>query len=534
MDFNCLNYRFPSQRMVTIGNRGMVATSQYLAANAGLDIIKKGGNAIDAAIATAACLTVVEPTSNGIGGDAFALVWHNGKIHGLDSCGFAPEKLSLDSLEDEGIRGIPKYGWIPVTVPGVPAAWNELLKRFGRLSLWEVLQPAIDYAMNGFTVSPTVAYYWGRAYNMYKKDLKGEKFKYWFETFTKNGRPPKAGEIWTFPDHGNTLMELADTEGESFYKGDIASKIDAFSRETGGYIRKKDLERYEPKWVNPISVNYRGYDIWEIPPSGQGIVALMALNILKEFQFVNREDPITYHRQIEAIKLAFADAKKYVTEEEKMKVKVKDLLSDVYAKKRMKLIEDKAIVPVAGKPDKGGTVYLATADNEGNMVSYIQSNYMGFGSGLVVPGTGIALHNRGHNFSIDPNHVNCIEPGKRPYHTIIPSFITKDNMPVGPFGVMGGFMQPQGHVQVAMNMIDFKLNPQEALDAHRWQWQEDKKVLIESGFSNYIAKELETMGHEIHLLIRSGDFGRGQIIIKQNKSLLGGTDKRADSTVAAW
>ena len=388
--------------------------------------------------------------------------------------------------------------------------------------------------MEGFPVSPTVAYYWERAFNIYSKALKGEEFKYWFETFTKDGQPPRVGETFRLPDHGQTLMGIGETEAESFYSGDLADKIDAFSRESGGYIRKKDLERFKPQWVEPISVNYRGYDIWEIPPSGQGIVALMALNILKEFEFSHREDPLTYHRQIEAIKLAFADAKEYVTEMDRMKVKVEDLLSDAYGKERAKEIKDRAIIPSCGKPDPGGTVYLAAADGEGNMVSYIQSNYMGFGSGLVVPNTGIALHNRGHNFSFDPGHVNCLEPLKRPYHTIIPGFITKDNKAVGPFGVMGAFMQPQGHVQVVMNMIDFGLNPQEALDAHRWQWVEDKKVFIESDFPNHIARELEAKGHEIHPQVTSGTFGRGQIILRHNNTLIGATEKRTDSTVAVW
>ncbi|NMB27984.1 MAG: gamma-glutamyltransferase family protein [Tissierellia bacterium] len=534
MKFDFLNYRYPSQRTVVFGHRGMVATSQYLAANAGLDILKKGGNAIDAAIATAACLTVVEPTSNGIGGDAFALVWYKDKLHGLNSCGYAPKGLSIEILKEKGIEEIPKYGWIPVTVPGAPAAWGELSKKFGRLSLKEVLKPAIEYAMEGFPVSPTVGYFWDRAFNIYKKDLKGEEFKHWFQTFAKDERPPRAGEIFRLSYHGKTLIEIGDTNGQSFYSGDLADKIDAFSRKTGGYIRKKDLEKYKPQWVEPISVNYRGYDIWEIPPSGQGIVALMALNILKEFEFDKKDDPLTYHRQIEAIKLAFADAKEYISEEKRMKVKTKDLLSDSYGKERQKLIGDKAILPTAGKPEAGGTVYLATADGEGNMVSYIQSNYMGFGSGLVVPDTGVALHNRGHNFTIDPTHINCLEPLKRPYHTIIPGFITKENKPIGPFGVMGAFMQPQGHVQVVMNMIDFGLNPQEALDSYRWQWVEDKKVFIEPDFPNYIAKKLDEMGHEIYPQVERGSFGRGQIIIKDNETLIGGTDPRADSAVAAW
>lgn len=534
MDFDLLSYRYPSQRMVTVGSKGMVATSQYLAANAGLDMIKRGGNAIDAAIATAVCLTVVEPTSNGIGGDAFALVWYEGKLYGLNSCGYAPEGLSCEALERKGIKEIPKYGWIPVTVPGAVAAWRELSDRFGKLPFEQLLEPAIDYALNGFPVSPVVAYYWEKAASTYAKELKDEKFKYWFETFTKDGKAPKAGYMWYLPDHGHTLREIAETKGESFYRGDIADRIDKFSRETGGYIRKKDLEDYKSKWVEPISINYRGYDIWEIPPNNQGIVALIALNILKEFEFTSREDPLTFHRQIEAIKLAFADAKRYVTEEERMEVKVEDLLSDDYGKERAKLIGDRAQIPTHGKPDKGGTVYLATADGEGNMVSFIQSNYMGFGSGLVVPGTGIALHNRGHNFTMDPSHVNCIEPRKRPYHTIMPGFITKDDSPVGPFGVMGAFMQPQGHVQVVMNMIDFSLNPQEALDAFRWQWEEGKRVNIEPEFPIYMARKLEEMGHDINPMLSYGSFGRGQMIIRKDKTLIGAADKRADSTVAVW
>ena len=534
MEFDYLNYRYPSQRMVVFGDRGMVATSQYLAANAGLDILKKGGNAIDGAIATAACLTVVEPTSNGIGGDAFALVWHKDKLHGLNSCGFAPEGLSIKGLQKQGIKKMPKYGWIPVTVPGVPAAWGELSKRFGKLPLSETLKPAIEYAINGFPISPKVAYSWEVAYRIYKKELKDEKFTHWFKTFSKGDRAPRAGEIYRLPHHGKTLMEIGNTEGDSFYSGELAHRIDDFSRKTGGYIRKKDLERYKPQWVEPISVNYRGYDIWEIPPSGQGIVALMALNILKGFEFNEKDNPLTYHRQIEAIKLAFSDAKKYLSEEGRMKVSVKDLLSSSYGRERQRLIGDKAIIPIAGKPDSGGTVYLAAADGEGNMVSYIQSNYMGFGSGLVVPDTGIALHNRGHNFSIDPQHINCLEPLKRPYHTIIPGFITKGGKALGPFGVMGGFMQPQGHVEVVMNMIDFGLNPQEALDAYRWQWVEDKKVFIEANFPNYIAKKLDIMGHEIHPQMREDSFGRGQIIIREGNTLIGGTDSRADSSVVAW
>ena len=467
MKFDALKYNYPSQRSVVYAQNGMVATSQPLAAQAGLDILKKGGNAIDAAIATAACLTVVEPTSNGIGGDAFALVWIDGKLHGLNSSGPAPKSISIDGLKNKGYDEIPKFGVIPVTVPGAPAAWAELSKRFGRLTLTEVLKPAIQYADDGYPVSPYVKKSWDRAYKLYEKEFKSDEFKYWFKTFTKDGRSPNMGEIWRLPDHAETLKSIAKTNAESFYRGKIAEKIDKFFNSYGGYLSKEDLEAFKPEWANPIKVNYRGYDVWEIPPNGQGLVALMALNILKGFDFTEKDKADTYHKQIEAMKLAFSDGQKYITDFRKMRISVEELLLESFAGKRRELIGEQALTPEAGEPDRGGTVYLATADGEGNMVSFIQSNYMGFGSGIVIPETGISLQNRGHNFSFDPSHYNCLEPGKRTYHTIIPGFLTKDGKPVGPFGVMGGFMQPQGHVQVIMNTIDFSLNPQTALDAPR-------------------------------------------------------------------
>ncbi|WP_018130879.1 gamma-glutamyltransferase family protein [Effusibacillus pohliae] len=535
MNYDSLSHPYPSRRMPVYAKNGMVATSQPLAAQAGLQILRQGGNAIDAAIATAAALTVVEPTSNGIGGDAFALVWTQGKLHGLNSSGPAPQSISIDALQKAGVSEIPKYGWIPVTVPGAPAAWAELSAKFGRLPLTEVLRPAIEYAEHGYPLTPVLGYFWKRAFEVYSETLKGEEFKAWFDTFAPQGRAPRIGEVWRSPDHARTLQLIAETKAEAFYRGELAERIDHFSRQSGGYLRKEDLAAFQPEWVDPICVNYRGYDVWEIPPNGHGLVALMALNILKGFEFSARDTVDTYHKQIEAIKLAFADGKKYIADPRSMSARVEDLLSDAYAAERRRLIGRTALQPEPGQPPRGGTVYLCTADGEGNMVSYIQSNYMGFGSGLVVPGTGIALHNRGHNFTLDPAHDNRLEPGKKPYHTIIPGFLTKDGQPVGPFGVMGGFMQPQGHVQVVMNTVDFHLNPQAALDAPRWQWMQGKTVEIEHSAPAHVAEALARMGHDVKWAVGSGGFGRGQIIWRQaNGVLVGGTEPRTDGQVAAW
>ncbi len=533
---NPRSYPYPSQRMATYGKKGMVATSQPLAAQAGLDIIKKGGNAIDAAIATAACLTVVEPTSNGIGSDAFALVWTKGALYGLNASGKAPMSLSINALKEKGYTEIPRFGFVPVTVPGTPSGWAKLSKRFGKLPLTEVLAPAIAYAKEGFPISPTLGYYWENAYKIYKNNLKGDEFNYWFDTFAPNGKAPEIGEVWKSSGHAHTLELIANTNAESFYKGELADKIAAFSQKYAGFIQKSDLESYQAEWVEPIHVNYKGYDVWEIPPNGQGLVALMALNILKHDTFSSRDCVDTFHKQIEAMKIAFSDGLKYITEPHYMKSTVKQLLSEKYANERRALIDDVAIQPAPGTPQQGGTVYLATADGEGNMVSYIQSNYMGFGSGLVVPGTGIALQNRGHNFSLDENHDNALKPGKKPYHTIIPGFLTKDNEAVGPFGVMGGFMQPQGHMQIIMNSIDFSLNPQAALDAPRWQWMHDKLVTVEQSMPNDIIKGLAEKGHQIRVEHNSGGFGRGQIIWRNPKTgvLVGGTEQRTDGAIAVW
>ncbi|MTI96478.1 MAG: gamma-glutamyltransferase family protein [Firmicutes bacterium] len=534
MDY--LHYPHPSQRMVTFARKGMVSTSQPLAAQAGLEILQQGGNAIDAAIATAACLTVVEPTSNGIGGDAFALVWTKDKLHGLNGSGPAPQAISIETLQQAGIEEMPRFGFTPVTVPGAPGTWAELSRRFGRLPLKTVLAPAIRYARDGYPISPTLGHYWRRGWEVYNEQLKGPEFAAWFETFAPNGRPPEIGEIWRSPDHASTLEQIADTDGEAFYRGKLAEQIDAFSRKFGGYLRQEDLAAFQPEWVDPIHVRYRDHEIWEIPPNGQGLVALIALKILDGMETAPREQAESYHRQMEAIKLAFADGLRYITQADKMPVSVDDLLSEVYAQKRRKLIGKRALTPEPGQPTAGGTVYLATADGEGNMVSFIQSNYMGFGSGLVVPGTGIALQNRGHNFSLDPEHPNCLEPGKRTYHTIIPGFLSKNGQALGPFGVMGGFMQPQGHVQVAMNLIDYGLNPQAALDAPRWQWLKDKTIAVEPSFPNAVARELARRGHNIQVTLDGGSFGRGQVILRDPETgvLAGGTEPRTDGHTASW
>ncbi len=525
-----------SIRQVVYAKHGMVATSEPQAAQAGLDILKKGGNAIDAAIAVAATLTVTEPTSNGIGGDNFAIIWHKNQLYGLNASGPAPKLLSLDTLKHLKLNEMPVHGFIPVTVPGAVAGWAEMSKRFGALSLKDTLRPAIDYAKNGFVVQKTVAENWQRAYQIYQKTFKDELYAPWFDTFTKNLNAPKAGDLWTLKDHAKTLEEIGDTVGSSFYKGKIADQIDHYSRMMGGLIRKSDLESYQVEWVDPIKVNYRGYDVYELPPNGQGMVALMALNILENFEFKDKDLITTAHRQIEAVKLAFADGLQYIADPAYMETSIQSLLSKNYAWTRSRDIKINAIEPKAGKPIGSGTVYLAVADNQGNMVSMIQSNYMGFGSGVVIPKTGIALHNRGHNFSLNPKSNNLVEPFKRPYHTIIPGFLMKDRNPIGPFGVMGGFMQPQGHVQVLMNMIDFAMDPQEALDAPRFQWVEHKKILVEPDYPQKLIHGLIKKGHEVVIEPRLGSFGRGQIIRKDPITgvYVGGTEKRCDGTIASY
>jgi gamma-glutamyltranspeptidase/glutathione hydrolase len=530
---------FP-KRDVQYARRGMVAASQPLAAQAGLRVMTEGGNAVDAAVAAAACLTVVEPTSNGIGSDMFAIVWVEGKMYALAANGPSPAGISIEAVRARGHGEMPKLGMLPVTVPGTPGGWAALNNRFGKLTLSQCLAPAAEYAKNGYPLSPTLAKGWAAGYRNYNEQYKQYNAQYkptdsnsafapWFETFAPMGRAPAVGEMWASPAHGATLEEIGKTNAESFYRGALAEKIAAFSKAHDGFLTAEDLAAFAPEWVQPISVRYRGYDVWETPPPGQGIVALMALGIL------NGMEPTTHH-QMEALKLAFVRGMASVTDPMHMTVTPEEMLSGEYLTRMRDMITDTACDPAPVPLPCGGTVYLATADGGGNMVSLIQSNYMGFGSGMVVPGTGIALQNRGADFSLDPNHANALKGGKKTYHTIIPGFLTKNGVPVGPFGVMGGYMQPQGHVQVLSNLIDRNMNPQEALDAPRWQWLKGRQFLTEPHFCAETEKELAARGHEIEHAASWGTFGRGQIILRdpQTGVLVGGTENRTDGAVAAW
>ena len=532
-----LRYHYPSRRSVIYGRNGMVCTSQPLAAQAGLDILKKGGNAVDAMLATAMCMTVLEPTGNGIGSDAFALVWSQKehKLYGLNSSGYAPKLLTVEAMKEKGYTKMPTRGWATVMVPGAPAAWAELHKKFGKLPFKEVFKPAISYAENGYPVQPIVGLLWERGLDTFSKYKGKPEFANYFTTFAQKG-VPATGSMVTLPYHAKALRELAATSCESLYRGNIAKAIDKFSRETNGYLRADDLAGYHAQWVTPIKTDYKGYEVCEIPPNGQGIVALMTLNIIKNLTGLNnRDEEGTIHKQLEALKLAFADGKTYIADPRFMKLSTEYLLSDAYAQKRSKEIGEQALLPKPIDPHSGGTVYMCAADKEGNMISYIQSNYSGFGSGIVIPGYGISLNNRGSGFSLDAASDNCLAPGKRPYNTIIPGFLMKEGEAVGPFGVMGGYMQPQGHVQVIMNMLDFGLNPQEALDAPRWQWTGGKKVELEKGFGPEVVNALRKRGHDIKVKEEFTSFGRGQIILKgKDGVLVGATEPRTDGCVAAW
>lgn len=539
-DFDPLNNKYPSIRIPIYAKGGMVNCSSPQAAAAGLEILRRGGNAMDAAVAAAAALTVTEPTSNGLGSDAFALIWseRDRKLYGLNSSGKAPKLASIEQIKKDGkdAKGsMPRHGWTPVTVPGAVKAWASVTERFGRLTLSDDLSPAVNYARDGYPCSANLSANWKAAYSRYRSEFNDPCFDAWFSTFSPKGRAPEAGEMVYLPDHAATLEEIGITKAESFYSGRIARLIDEESRKFGGYLRYEDLAEHEALWVEPISVNYRGYDVCEIPPNGQGIVALMALNIMKEFEFKDKESPDTCHRQIEAIKMAFADAFRTVTDPDHMTFDHRYFLTPEYGKSRAYEMTDHAEVWTDQIPPKSGTVYLCTADSEGNMVSFIQSNYMGFGSGIVVGGTGIALQNRGADFSLDPDAVNCLMPGKRSYHTIIPGFLMKDGEPVGPFGVMGGYMQPQGHVQVVTNLIDFKMNPQQALDAPRWQWLRDGSVIVEEGYKDKVIQGLRARGHDVRVTSDINAFGRGQMILRlDNGVLVGGTEPRTDSNIACY
>lgn len=529
-------YPFPSQRMPVIAGNGVVATSQPLAAQAGLMMLQQGGSAVDAALATAVALTVLEPTSNGIGGDAFALVWDGTRLHGLNASGAAPAALEAAALREQGYRRMPSEGWLPVTVPGAVAGWGELHQRFGRLDLAQVMSPAIAYAENGYGVSPIVARYWHDRRTRFTTSP-DPALAAWGPTFAPGGRTPSAGERWASPAHARTLKTLAARGVRDFYEGDLAAKIVAFAQQTGGLLTAADLAAHHSRWVEPISTRYRGHEVWEIPPNGQGLTALIALSILAgtdlpAYPHLSAE---SLHWQIEAMKLAFADARRYIADPERVAVPLAGLLEPGYIAARRALIGPAAADPGPGQPPQGGTVYLCAADREGMMVSYIQSNYMGFGSGVVIPDTGIAMHNRGNGFSLEAGHPNEAAGGKRPYHTIIPGFLTKAGRPLGPFGVMGGFMQPQGHTQVVVGTVDYGLNPQAVLDAPRWQVTGGLGVDLELGLPEVVLRELVARGHQVTVPVPHGGFGRGQIIWRLEDGLyVAGSDRRADGAAVGW
>jgi gamma-glutamyltranspeptidase/glutathione hydrolase len=495
-------------------------------------MLQQGGNAVDAALAAAIASAVVEPTSNSVGSDAFAIVWDDKskKLYGLNGSGRAPAALTLDLVRSKGYTAMPEKGWLSVTVPGAPALWRDLHARFGKLPFQTLFEPAIGYAENGYRVSPIVAYYWNAYLPAYTSN-QGSQFQGWMPMFAPGGRTPKSGELWSSKELAATLRSIAQSNTDDFYTGNLASQTARFAAQTGGFITQADLAAHTSTWVDPISTNYRGYDVWEMPPNDQGLTALIGLNILEGFQLSlqPRDSTQSFHLQIEALKLAFADAFRYIADPSFVSVPVTGLLDKAYVARRRALIGNRALQPAPGNPDSGGTVYLCAADSDSMMVSFIQSTYQGFGSGIVVPGTGIALHDRGYAFSLDPGHPNRLAPGKRPYHTIMPGFLTRNGDAVGPFGVMGGFMQPQGHIQVMANTIDYRMNPQASLDAPRWQWTSGKSIEIESDADPAIVRGLRAMGHQVSVLSPSGTFGRGQIIWRlPDGRYAAGSDKRAD------
>ncbi len=503
---------YPSVRAPVFA-RNVVATSHPLAASAGMLAMARGGNAVDAAIAAAAVIALAEPCSNGLGSDLFAQVWDGERLQGINASGTAPAAwtpgyFSARYGSDPARR--PVRGWDTVTVPGVVAGWSALHSRYGRLSFADVLAPAIDVAERGYAVTPITQDKWQRGAALLA-DQPG-----FAEHFLPHGRAPAVGEHVTIPGAARALRRIAASCGEDFYHGEIAAGIDAFSRATGGALRAADLAAYRPEWVEPIAIRFHGHELHEIPPNGQGIAALMCLGMLRHTGMAGFavDSADWYHVGIEAMKLAFADVYAHVADPAAMRVGVDQLLDDDYLRRRAAAIDmQQARDPGPGIAPPGGTIYLTTADQEGRMVSLIQSNYLGFGSGLVVPGWGIALQNRGHGFSLDPAHPNVVAPGKRPFHTIIPGFLTRDGRPQMSFGVMGGNMQPQGHVQTLCRMLLARQQPQAACDAPRWKWNQGLEVEVEAALGAAAREDLARRGHRIVTGDDSYmDFGSGQFI----------------------
>ena len=531
------NFSFASRRSNIVADNGLVATSQPLAAQAGLNVLKAGGNAVDAAIATVATLCVVEPCSTGIGGDAFALIWmaDEGKLYGLNASGPAPLGLTAESVRRQGHTTFPNIGGLAVTVPGSLRGWQLALERFGSMGLDTLLQQPIAYARDGFPVSQRIAASWERSTE--KLSRLADSKRVWLP----NGRSPKAAARFQNHEFAHTLQAIANEGYDAFYLGDIGRQIAAAVQADGGTLTQDDLASYQAEWVEPLSVAYRdGFVFHEIPPNGQGLTALLALNLAKQFDLpaLGYGSADYYHALIEGMKLAFADAQAYIADPRQADVPIAALLSEQYSKSRYGLIRpNRALQPTPGTPQtRGDTVYLTVADGQGNMVSWIQSLYMGFGSGITAGNTGVQLQNRGANFSLEAGHPNEAAPGKRPYHTIIPGFITKNGQAWSSFGVMGGFMQPQGHLQVGINMIDFGMDPQTALDAPRFNWLENKRVALETAVSDDIRQTLQQRGHDLLAKDTPLHYGGGQVIVRDPDSgvLIGGSEPRNDGTAVGW
>ncbi|HTZ13996.1 MAG TPA: gamma-glutamyltransferase [Mycobacterium sp.] len=519
-----LPYAWPRKPVLA---SNVVCTTQPLAAQAGLRMLADGGSAADAAIATAIALTVVEPVSNGIGSDAFAIVWDGRQLHGLNASGRSPVAWTPEYFNG---NGVPVLGWNSVTVPGAVSAWVELHAKFGKLPFERLFEPAISYGRNGFLVSPTIAEQWAAMVPLF------ESQPGFAEVFMPDGRAPKPGERVTLPDHATTLELIASTNGEAFYRGELAANLEAHSTANRGVMRASDLAAHRADWVGTINGTYRGYTIDEIPPNGQGIVALIALGILEHFDMASlpADSADCVHLQIEAVKLAFADAQAYVADIDHMPVRPEHLLDKEYLRNRATLIDRNRAQPASAGTPKGGTVYLTAADASGTMVSMIQSNYMGFGSGVVVPGTGISLQNRGADFAMTPGHPNQVGPNKRPYHTIIPGFLSKDGAPVMSFGVMGGPMQPQGHVQLVTRIVDHGQNPQAACDGPRFRWAHGLQVCCEPGFPPSTLDELVRRGHQLVTTEDYNQFGSCQAIWRLDDGYLAVSDPRRDGQAAGF
>ncbi|MBI5354604.1 MAG: gamma-glutamyltransferase [Chloroflexi bacterium] len=531
------NTQFPSRRSPVMGRNGTVASSQPLATAAGLSILAAGGNAADAAVATAAALNVTEPTSTGIGGDMFALYYDSRtkQVSALNSSGRAPAALSLERLQKENIKELPPFHPYTVTVPGACAGWFDLIEKHGTLPMTQILAPAIALAENGFPVAPITAHFWERsAGRQLASALNGHEL-------TIDGRAPKAGEIFSNKGLARTFRKIAEEGKRAYYEGEIAESIAQVIQQSGGCLSTADLAAHHSTWDAPISVNYRGYRIWECPPNGQGLAALLALNLLEGFDLASLAPLSTrrLHLQIEAMRLAFADARWYVSDPAFSSIPLTELLSKAYSDERRKLINLKkaTLDQQHGTPIKShGTVYFSVVDKDGNACSFIISNYMGFGTGIVPKGWGFTLQNRGHNFNLEANHPNSLQPNKRPYHTIIPAMATRedDGSLYASFGVMGGFMQPQGHMQVACALIDDGMDPQTALDMPRFciePTEDGGSASLEEGIPNNVISALTQRGHPTKKVTgwERALFGRGQIIIRErNGVLVAGSDSRAD------